>query len=82
MTKNDVLTALAEAFHEVGNVDAAAVRPEASLFTDLNIDSMVIAEALILLEQRFGLEVGDEFADGLSTVDDLAEHVLANSARV
>jgi acyl carrier protein len=79
MTRETVLATLADAFAEVGQIDRTLVRPEASLFTDLNVDSMVIAEALIAIEERFGLPVSDEFPDGMSTVADLADHVLAGA---
>lgn len=79
LTREDVLTVIATAFHEVGQVDPSAVRADASLFMDLNIDSMVVAEALLVVEERFALSVSDDFAANLTTVGDLADHVLANS---
>jgi acyl carrier protein len=77
MSKNDIIAALAEAFGEVGGIDASAVRTDASLFVDLNADSMVIAEALLIVEERFGLTVSDDFAEEMTTVGDLAEHILS-----
>jgi acyl carrier protein len=79
MDKGDVIALLAAAFQEVANIDSAAVRPDASLFADLNADSMVVAEALLIVEERFHLKVSDDFSSTISTVGDLAEHILANS---
>jgi acyl carrier protein len=80
MTKHDIVAALAEAFAEVGRIDPSTVRPDASLFVDLNADSMVIAEALLVVEERFGLVVSDDFAEEMTTVGDLAEHILTASS--
>ncbi len=82
MSKDDILAVLAEAFHEVGSIDPALVRSDASLFVDLNADSMVIAEALFLIEERFGLKVSDDFSAKISTVGDLADHIMSNSVGV
>ena len=79
MDTDDVISLLAAAFQEVADIDPAAVRPEASLFVDLNADSMVIAEALLIIEERFRLMVSDNFSSTITTVGDLAEHILANS---
>ncbi len=79
MTKQEVLAVIAAAFQEVGQVDPAAVRADASLFMDLNIDSMVVAEALLVVEEHFALSVSDDFPANLTTVGDLADHVLSTS---
>ena len=79
MDTGDVISLLAAAFQEVANIDPVTVRPEASLFADLNADSMVIAEALLIIEERFHLTVSDDFSSTITTVGDLAAHILATS---
>lgn len=78
MNKDAIVAVLGEVFHEVARIDPEVVRPDASLFADLNADSMVIAEALLIIEERFGVQVSDDFSEEMSTVGDLVEHILAN----
>ena len=55
----------------VAGVDPAEVTPEKSFTGDLGIDSMTMLEAVVALEDRFGLLIADDDWSQFSTVGDL-----------
>ena len=50
------------------SVDAAKVTPAASFADDLEADSLDLVELVMALEDEFGVEVGEEELEGISTV--------------
>ena len=54
-------------------VDAEEVKPEASFVDDLGADSLDVVELVMALEEEFGLEISDEDAEKLSTVQQAIE---------
>ena len=56
-------------------VDKSAVVPEAKFIDDLGADSLDIVELLMALEDRFGIEVPDEDAEGMQTVGDIIRYI-------
>ena len=44
-------------------------------FTELGIDSMTMLEAIVAIEDRFGLLIPDDEWSRFSTVDDLVAHL-------
>ena len=58
------------------SVDASEVSAESSFTEDLNADSLDVVELIMALEEEFGaddtpLEISDEEAEGLRTVDNV-----------
>ncbi len=55
------------------------VTPEASFIDDLGADSLDLVELIMAMEEEFGLEISDEDAEKIQTVQDvinyIAEHV-------
>ena len=60
-------------------VGEANVVPEASLIEDLNADSLDLVELVMSIEQEFGIEISDEGAEKIRTVEDAVEYVEARS---
>jgi len=62
-------------------VDEEKVTPEASFVEDLNADSLDLVDMIMALEEHFGLEISDEDAEKIRTVQDavnyIEEHVEA-----
>ncbi len=60
------------------SVDPDDVKPESSFTEDLEADSLDVVELIMALEEEFGaddqpLEISDEEAEGLRTVDDVVQ---------
>ena len=56
-------------------VDEGDVKPEASFVDDLNADSLDLVELIMSLEEEFGMEISDEEAERIKTVNDAAEYI-------
>ena len=56
-------------------VDEAEVKPEAHFVDDLGADSLDVVELIMALEEEFGLEIRDEDAEKLTTVQQAVEYI-------
>ena len=56
-------------------VDEEEVKPEASFVDDLNADSLDLVELIMSLEEEFGMEISDEDAEKIQTVQDAVDHI-------
>jgi acyl carrier protein len=60
-------------------VGLSEVVPEASFVDDLGADSLDLVELVMAMEERFGMEIGDEDAEKMRTVQDVIDYVKAHS---
>jgi acyl carrier protein len=60
-------------------VDADEVKAEASFVDDLGADSLDVVELVMALEEEFGLEISDEDAEKLRTVQQAIEYIETNN---
>ncbi len=58
-------------------VDADSVTPEASFIDDLGADSLDIVELVMTMEEEFDLEIPDEDAEKIKTVNDVVNYIKA-----
>ena len=56
-------------------VDAEEVKPEASFVDDLGADSLDVVELVMALEEEFGLEISDEDAEKLASVQQAVSYI-------
>ncbi|MHB1005147.1 MAG: acyl carrier protein [Chloroflexota bacterium] len=56
-------------------VDEEQVVPEASFVEDLNADSLDLVDLIMTLEEQFGMEISDEDAEKILTVQDAINYV-------
>jgi len=56
-------------------VDENEVVPTASFVEDLNADSLDLVELIMSLEEEFGLEISDEDAEKIVTVQDAIDYI-------
>ncbi|HPK44966.1 MAG TPA: acyl carrier protein [Spirochaetota bacterium] len=56
-------------------VDESEVTPEASFVDDLGADSLDTVELVMALEEEFGIEIPDEDAEKLLTVEDVIKYI-------
>jgi acyl carrier protein len=57
-------------------VDLADVVPKASLIDDLGADSLAIVEMIMTMEEEFDIEVPDEDAEQLRTVENAINYII------
>ena len=55
-----------------------AVTPEASFVDDLEADSLDVVELMMALEEEFDIEIPDEEAEKISTVNDAVNSIKDN----
>ena len=53
------------------------VKPEASFVNDLGADSLDTVELVMALEEEFGIEIPDEDAEKIATVQNAVEYIKA-----
>jgi acyl carrier protein len=56
-------------------VDAEEVTPAASFTDDLGADSLDIVELVMAFEEEFEIEIPDEEAEGITTVQDAINYI-------
>jgi acyl carrier protein len=61
-------------------VERAEVTPEAVFVDDLGADSLDLVELIMAMEEEFGMEIADEDAEKLRTVQDVISFVSARAA--
>ena len=60
-------------------VSADQVNPGAKFVDDLGADSLDTVELIMALEEEFGIEIEDEEAEKLQTVDDVIKYIESNN---
>ncbi|MDO4698061.1 acyl carrier protein [Frederiksenia canicola] len=58
---------------------AEDVKPEASFIEDLGADSLDTVELVMALEEEFDIEIPDEEAEKITTVQSAIDYVQSNS---
>jgi acyl carrier protein len=60
-------------------VPESDVKPEASFVNDLGADSLDTVELVMALEEEFGIEIPDEDAEKIATVQNAIEYIKAKA---
>ncbi|MBE9505368.1 MAG: acyl carrier protein [Chloroflexi bacterium] len=80
MNKDDIFARVKELIIELLEIDEAEVKPEASFMDDFGADSLDIIELLTAVEEAFKIEIPDEDAGKLQTVQNAVDYVAAKTA--
>jgi acyl carrier protein len=80
MEREEALSALREVAVEVLSVDGATVQEDARFKEDLDADSLDLVELVMGLEERFDISVPEEDLDGVGTVGQAVDLVMAKVA--
>jgi acyl carrier protein len=73
--KKEVVEKVRQIISEQLGVDEAEVTPSASFIDDLGADSLDQVELVMALEEAFNMEVGDEDAEKILTVQSAIDYV-------
>ncbi len=60
---------------KIKNIDIDDVVPQASLIDDLGADSLTIVELIMSMEEVFEIEIDDDDAEKLVTVQDAIDYI-------
>ena len=65
---------------KLGVEEEEKVKPEANFANDLGADSLDVVEMVMALEDQFGIEIPDEDAEGIATVQDAVSYIAQKKA--
>ncbi|HNP71212.1 MAG TPA: acyl carrier protein [Kouleothrix sp.] len=80
MPSPEMETRLKHIVAEQLGVEEAKIVPSARFTDDLNADSLDLVEMIMSLEEEFGVEIPDEDAEKLLTVQDAIDYIDSHSA--
>lgn len=75
MTRDEILKKVKEITSEQLGVDEPQITPEAKFVEDLGADSLDTVELVMALEEEFDLEISDEDAEKLVTVQKAVDYI-------
>jgi len=67
-----------EIISEQLGINADDITPESSFIDDLGADSLDIVELLMAFSDEFDVEISDEDAENITTVNDVLEYLKEN----
>jgi len=74
----DIFNKVVEIIIEELGVDSEEVTPEASFIDDLGADSLDVVELVMAFEEEFDLEIPDEDAENIKTVQNAVDYIEEN----
>ena len=80
MERDEILEKIREITADRLGVDEGEVTPEASFREDLEADSLDLVELIMELEEQFGMEIPDEDAEKITTVEEAVDYVSEHQA--
>jgi acyl carrier protein len=75
----DIVAKVKKIISEQLGVPEADVKPEASFVNDLGADSLDTVELVMALEEEFGVEIPDEDAEKIATVQNAIDYIKAKA---
>ena len=78
MNSEEIYNKVKDIIVEQLGVAETAITPEASFIDDLGADSLDIVELIMAFEEEFDLEIPDNDAEKVVTVNDVVEYIKDN----
>jgi len=75
MTKDEIIKKVKEITSEQLGVDDSQITPDAKFIDDLGADSLDTVELVMALEEEFNIEISDEEAEKLITVQKVVDYL-------
>lgn len=75
MLREDIIKKVKEITSEQLGVDESQITPEAKFVDDLGADSLDTVELVMALEEEFNLEISDEEAEKLTSVQKVVDYI-------
>ncbi len=57
------------------SINEADITPDAELVNDLGINSLELADLILICEEKFDIEIGDDVINGFETVGDVSDYL-------
>lgn len=80
MSKDEIFEKVKKIVCEQLEVDAEKVTPEANFANDLGADSLDTVELVMALEEEFDIEIPDEEAEKIATVQAAVDYIQEQTA--
>jgi acyl carrier protein len=80
LDREEVLGKIQEITADRLGVDEGDVTSDASFREDLEADSLDLVELIMELEEQFGMEIPDEDAEKITTVEEAVDYVMEHQA--
>ncbi|MGQ9837161.1 MAG: acyl carrier protein [Cyanobacteriota bacterium] len=80
MSVDDVYSRVRKIVSDQLGVEDSKVTPEANFQNDLGADSLDTVELVMAFEEEFDLEIPDEDAEGIATVQDAVDYICKKAA--
>jgi acyl carrier protein len=75
MSSNEILEKVRTIVADQLCLDQTQVRPDANFSTELGADSLDVVELVMALEEGFGIEIPDDAASEISTIEEAANFI-------
>jgi len=80
LDREEILGKIQEITADRLGVDEGDVTPDAYFREDLEADSLDLVELIMELEEQFGMEIPDEEAEKITTVEEAVDYVMEHQA--
>lgn len=80
MSQEEILQKVTSIVVEQLSVEATEIKPESSFANDLGADSLDVVELVMALEEEFDIEIPDEAAEQIATVQDAVDYIGKKAA--
>ena len=74
----ELFNKVAEVVAEQLEIEVNSIKPESKFTEDLGADSLDVVELVMALEETFDIEIPDEAAEGIKTVQDAINFIQEN----
>ena len=78
MSNDELIRKITDLIAESLGVKRSEVVPSASFIDDLNADSLDIVELVMTIEKEFNIEIPDDEAEKIRTVQDAMDYIVGH----